>query len=324
VREATVELNLTDCIGGMNGRLDENSIDLSIYSPPFEELFTYSGSVHDLGNNGSTINMREGRFALNYRFFVEQLFRVTKPGTNTCCHIQQLRAWACQHGFIGIRDFRGAMIDVYSAAGFVPKGEFVIAKNPQRMAQALDLHSLLFVTGKRNSNNLAPCPNDYVLIFQKPGECADPVKALFDKEINPDGWITTNEWIRDAHGIWTDIQETDVLDGWKAARECEEEKHVCALQLQVIYRLLRLYSNPICFQPNVMVLDPFGGVGSTAAMCLGMECNDGYLPSGHHRNVTTFELKASYHDQSLRNIEKTRKMVLARERDREPLFAGQE
>ena len=227
MREATVTMYHEDCVEVMANRLAENSIDLSIYSPPFEELFTYSGSIHDLGNNGSTVNMREGRFALNYRFFVHQLFKVTKPGTNTCCHIQQLRAWACQHGFIGIRDFRGAMIDVYSAAGFIPKGEFVICKNPQRMAQALDLHSLMFITGKRNSNNLAPAPNDHVLIFQKPGECVNPVRALYDKEINQDGWVTTNEWIRDAHGIWTDIQETDVMDGWKAARECDEEKHVC-------------------------------------------------------------------------------------------------
>jgi hypothetical protein len=309
------------------------------------------------------------------RFVVEQLLRVTAPGCNVCIHIQQLLAYKVQHGFMGRRDFNGAMRDVFRAGGFQFIGEFVIQKNPQAMAQRQQLHSLMFVTGKRNANMLAPCPNDYVLIFQKPGECEHPVRAIYsdyaekmtrsewaasegydqqtiegqpflgtdedweayekwyreykhDRRIarthNANGWLSTEDWIRDAHGIWTDIQETDVLDGYRAARETNEEKHVCPLQLSVIYRLLRLYSNPISIQPDGLVLDPFMGIGSTAAMCLGMGCHDGYLPRSMQRNVVGFELKESYAQQAWRNVEKTRKMVLARERDREPLFAGQE
>jgi DNA modification methylase len=163
------------------------------------------------------------------------------------------------------------------------------------MAQRLSLHSLMFITGRRNSNMLAPAPNDYVLIFQKPGECERPVRSLYDPQDNPDGWVTTNEWIRDAHGVWTDINEVDILDGWKSARESDQEKHVCPLQLEVIRRLVKLYTNPMATQPEVIVLDPFGGIGSTAVVCIELG-----------RNCTTFELKESYHVQALRNVELTR------------------
>jgi hypothetical protein len=288
-----------DCIGGMAERLAANSVHLTLTSIPFEELFTYSGKVEDVGNNGSTVDIRAGRFALNMRFVAEQLLRVTAPGCNVCIHIQQLLAYKNQHGFIGRRDFRGAMIDVFGAGGFQFKGEFAIQKNPQAMAQRLNLHSLMFITGKRNSCDLAPCPNDYVLVFQKPGEIETPVHALFDEKKSPGGWLSTEEWIRDAHGIWTDIQETDVLDGARGARESDEEKHVCPLQLEVVRRLIKLYTNPAAVQPAVTVLDPFMGIGSVAheAILLG-------------RNVIGFELKESYHANALRNIERARKKLV--------------
>jgi DNA modification methylase len=279
-------LNNTDCIAGM-GDLADNSIDLTVTSVPFEELFTYSGKLEDVGNNGSTINIREGRFALNLRFVIHQLFRVTKPGRNVCIHIQQLLAWKNQHGFIGRRDFRGAVIDLFAAGGFEWKGEAAIGKNPQAMAQRLNLHSLMFITGKTNSTMLAPAPNDYLLVFQKPGECEERVQCLYDREKNPGGWVTTNEWIKWASGLWDDISEVDVLDGWRAARESDEEKHVCPLQLEVIRRPIKLYTNP-----GDTVLDPFMGIGSVA-----------YVATELDRNAIGFELKESYYDQSLRNIE---------------------
>lgn len=286
-----IQLFNEDCITGMQNKLEPESIHLTVTSIPFEELFSYSGKLEDVGNNGSTVNIREGRFALNLRFVVEQLFRVTAPGNNVCIHIQQLLAWKNQHGFIGRRDFRGAVIDLFSAGGFNFTGEFVISKNPQAMAQRLHLHSLMFITGKRNSTMLAPAPNDYVLIFRKPGETQIPVKALYDKDINPNGWVTSEEWIRDASGIWKDINEVDVLDGYRAARETDEEKHVCPLQLTVIRRLIKLYTNPISIQPDVTVLDPFGGIGSSM-----------YIAVEQYRNGVSFELKESYFSQSERNV----------------------
>lgn len=292
-----IDLYNEDCIAGMTNRIADNSIHLTVTSIPFEELFTYSGKLEDVGNNGSTVNIREGRFALNLRFVIEQLFRVTTPGCNVCIHIQQLLAWKNQHGFIGRRDFRGAVIDLFAAGGFHFTGEFVISKNPQAMAQRLNLHSLMFITGKRNAAMLAPAPNDYVLIFQKGGECVNPVRAIYDRDINPQGWINTDEWIRDASGIWTDINEVDVLDGYRAARESDEEKHVCPLQLTVIRRLIRLYTNPISIQPDIRILDPFMGIGSTAFVAVEQD-----------RNAVGFELKTSYYNQSVRNVELAQKL----------------
>ncbi|MCD9188266.1 MAG: site-specific DNA-methyltransferase [Pyrinomonadaceae bacterium] len=285
-----VNLYNQDCITGMAEKLQPESVDLTVTSIPFEELFVYSGKLEDVGNNGSTVDIEEGRFALNMRFVIEQLLRVTKPGANVCIHIQQLLAWKNQHGFIGRRDFRGATIKIFSKSGFHFTGEFAISKNPQAMAQRLNLHSLMFVTGKRNAQMLAPAPNDYVLIFQKPGEAKTPVRALYDPKLNPDGWVTSDEWIKWASGIWTDINEVDVLDGYRAARESDEEKHVCPLQLEVIRRLIRLYTNPVSIQSDVLILDPFGGIGSTL-----------YVAIEQDRNAVQFELKESYHDQAVRN-----------------------
>jgi hypothetical protein len=241
------------------------------------------------------------------RFVVEQLFRVTKPGTNVCIHIMQLMAWKNQHGFMGRRDFRGAMVDVFCAGGFIWPGEFAIQKDPQAMAQRLNLHSLQFATGyARNACNLAPCPNDYVLIFQKPGECKNPVRCLKNLRKNPGGWITTDDWIRDAHGIWTDIVEIDILDGARF-RESDHEKHVCALQLEVIRRLIQLYTNPISIQPDVLVLDPFAGIGSTGYVALGGASPITKLALQEPRNFVGFELKESYHKIALKNLAKAKR-----------------
>ena len=289
----------SDCIEGMFAEPKE-STHLTVTSIPFEELFTYSGKLADVGNNGSTVDLRQGRFALNLRFFIEALFRVTKPGCNACIHIQQLLAYKNQHGFIGRRDFRGAVIDLFARGGWEWKGEFVIPKNPQAMAQRLNLHCLMFATGKRNGRDLAPAPNDYVLIFQKPGE-SEAAPCLKDGPSNPDGWVSTEEWIRDASGVWADIDEFDILDGARAKelKEAGHEKHVCPLQLEVIRRLVKLYS-----APGELVRDPFSGIGSTGTVCV--ELGRDYI--GH-------ELKESYYRQSLENIERARRQLEERKRD---------
>lgn len=278
-----------DCITGMAERLLPDSIDLCVTSIPFGALFMYSGKPEDIGNNYDGIDLEASHFGLHMRFFIEQLFRVMKPGCNACIHIQQLLTTKVQHGYMGRRDFRGAVVEQFSKGGFEWKGEFVISKNPQIAAQRLKLHSLLFETGKHNGRKLAPFMNDYVMIFQKPGESI-PVPCLYDRQENPGGWLTTEEWIRDAHGTWTDIRETDVLEGIRDCKEEGDEKHVCPLQLEVIRRLVKLYSNT-----GEAVLDPFMGVGST-----------GYVAVEQGRQAVGFELKESYHRQAVRNIETAR------------------
>ena len=302
----TWELHNEDCIAGMFERLPDDSIDLTVTSIPFEELFTYSGKSEDVGNNGSTVDIRAGRFALNMRFVCNQLFRVTAPGRNVCVHIQQLLAYKVQHGFMGRRDFRGAMVDVFGAAGFLFAGEFVIQKDPQSMAQRLNLHSLQFKTGyARDATLLAPCVNDYVLIFHKPGENPRKVRCL-KHNTNPKGWISTDDWIRDAHGIWTDILEIDVLDGARSprAKESEQEKHVCPLQLRVIRRLVELYTNP-----GDLVLDPFTGIGSTGFVALGGASPVTKERIAEPRRFVGFELKDSYARIARENLAKAVKQV---------------
>jgi DNA modification methylase len=303
-------LHYGDCITGIREKLPPASIDLVVTSIPFEELFTYSGKPEDVGNNGSTVDVRAGRFALNLRFVVESLAHAMKPGTNACIHIQQLLAYKNQHGYMGRRDFRGAVIETFTAPladgdslRFV--GEFVIPKDPQLAAQKLSLHSLQFKTGvSRNGCQLAPFVNDYVLIFQKPGEHPHPPKPLFDPKKNPAGWMTTDEWVRYAHGVWADVVEIDVLDGARGHKEAEHEKHVCPLQLSVISRCVRLYTNPVSVQPDVTVLDPFMGIGSTAYVCAGgASPTTGEKVEGP-RNVVGFELKESYHRASLDYVRK--------------------
>jgi DNA modification methylase len=331
--EAQYHIFNEDCIGGLAARVPDNSIDLTITSIPFEELFTYSGKLEDVGNNGSTVDIRAGRFALNMRFVIDQLLRVTKPGCNLCIHIQQLLAYKVQHGFMGRRDFRGAIIDLFTKGGqigahevdengiatpfVIPSlrggegfnciGEAVLPKCPQQMAQRLNLHSLQFKTGyARSSTNLAPAVNDYVLIFQKPGTIERPVRCIW-QDSNPTGWISTDDWVRWARGIWDDVLQIDVLDGASLAKEHDNEKHVCPLQLELIRRCVLMYSNPISIQSDVTVLDPFIGIGSTAWVCLGGPTIKGDVVN-EPRSVLGFELKESYHRQSLANAGRATEM----------------
>lgn len=299
--DSTYTIHNTDCITGMAEHLEPESVHHCITSIPFGALFSYSGKNEDIGNNLDDVDMRATQFGLHMRFFIEQLHRVLAPGSTACIHIQQLIATKVQHGFMGRRDFRGAVVDLFTAGGFDWTGEFVIPKNPQVIAQRQKLHSLMFVTGKRDARQLAPAVNDYVMVFRKPG-AGVPVPALYDAEKNPSGWITTEEWIRDAHGVWTDIRETDVLTGWKYARESDQEKHVCPLQLEVIRRCIRLYTNP-----GDTVIDPFMGIGSSA-----------YVAIEQGRNAVGFEIKESYHAQAVANCE--RAIDDLRQAQRLPLF----
>lgn len=297
----TSTIHMGDCVTGM-ADLPAESVDLTVTSIPFGALFMYSGKNEDIGNNADGVDMRASSFGLHMRFFVEQLFRLTKPGCNAAIHIQQLVAYKVQHGFMGRRDFRGAVVDLFTQGGFEWKGEIVIPKNPQVIAQRQKLHSLLFITGKRNARDLAPAVNDFILVFQRPGE-AVPVPALYDERENPHGWLSTEEWIRDAHGTWTDIRETDILEGWNRGRSEDDEKHVCPLQLEVIRRLVRLYTNP-----GETVLDPFMGIGSTAVVAV----QEG-------RSAIGFELKESYHALAERYVAR----AMAAPDDREITMLGE-
>lgn len=247
--------------------LEDSSIDFSIFSPPFSAIYSYSPTEQDLSNSRG---MEE--FFAHFKFIIDELYRVVKPGRNIAVHLMQLPATKTYHGFTGMIDFHGAIVQAFTAAGFHFYGEAVIQKNPQVQAIRTKKINLLFKTQKKDSTLLAPGIPDYLVIFKKPGENLVPVTPIANGEMTEDDWIS---W---AHPIWTDIRETETLNV-AVAKENPDEKHVSALQLEVIRRAVIMYTNP-----GELVLDPFGGVGST-----------GYVAVQEGRKATMIELKPSYY-----------------------------
>lgn len=256
--------------------LSSESIDLSIYSPPFADLFVYSPSPRDLGNSRDW-----DEFFDHYAFIIREMLRVTKPGRVTCVHTSDIPALAQKDDYIGIKDFPGRVIAAYEEAGWIFHGRIVIGKNPQ--AQAIRTHSkgLLFVQLKKDSTWSRPALIDQVLVFRKSGENIVPVTPVDNGEMDNEIWIT---W---ACGIWTDINETNVLQhGYNHGRAHDDEKHICPLQLETIERCVKLYSNP-----GEVVLSPFGGIGS-----------EGYIAVKYGRKAILIELKKAYYDELLGNM----------------------
>jgi len=250
------------------GHMEENSVDLSVFSPPFASLFTYSSETADMGNcsdNG------DEEFNIHFHHFAERLFRVMKPGRVVAMHLAQLVAFRARHGRKGVRDFRGSVIKQMEGAGFHYYGEFVIPKNPQAAAIRTKSERLQFSQFRRDSLESSPALNDYMLEFRKPGKQSVPVKNN----------ISNEEWIKWASGVWDDINETDVLS-YHSARSDEDEKHICPLQLTVIRRIVRLWSNE-----GEMVFSPFAGIGSEV-----------YEAIRAHRFGFGIELKAEYFKQA--------------------------
>lgn len=236
--------NWTAMLGDSCERLTEvpdNSVDLSIYSPPFASLFTYSPSDRDLGNCRD-----KDEFQQHYRFIVEELLRVLKPGRLCVVHCQQLATQKGRDGAIGLYDFRGDLIRNHVEAGWIFHGEVTIDKDPQAQAIRTKATSLMFVTLNKDSSMSRPAMADYLLMFRKPGDNETAIKPECDNET----WI---EWARP---VWFGIRETNTLNT-AVAREDADERHICPLQLDLIERVIRLWSNR-----GETVLTPFLGIGS--------------------------------------------------------------
>jgi hypothetical protein len=217
-------------------------------------------------------------FFAHYAFLVRELLRVTMPGRRTAVHCQQLGTTKATHGVIGWRDFRGDLIRAYVAAGWIYDGEICIDKNPQAQAIRTKSKQLMFVQKEKDSSWLRPAMADYILLFRHPEENAEtPVKTD----------VTNEEWILFAHPIWYGIRESDVLRSYRDAREDEDEKHICPLQLETIERCIRLWSNP-----GDVVLSPFAGIGS-----------EGYVARRFGRQFIGIELKEAYWKQAVANLQ---------------------
>ena len=229
-----------DCVEEMV-KIEDESVDLSVFSPPFLALYQYSDTERDLGNSSGGEEFFE-----HFRYVIDELMRITKPGRNCCVHASQVATTLSTHGVIGLRDFRGEVIAEFIDRGWIYHGEVCIDKCPQ--AQAIRTHAkgLLFTQMHKDSSWSRPGLADYVLIFRKPGDNAVP--------IHPD--ITNDQWIEWARPIWYNIRESDTLNTTEA-KSNEDDRHICPLQLGTIERCVRLWSNE-----GETVFSPFAGIGS--------------------------------------------------------------
>ena len=269
VSEGKYRLLHGDCVERLR-EVGDGSVGLSVFSPPFLSLYSYTPSERDLGNSRC-----DDDFYVHFAFVVRELLRVTAPGRNCCVHVSQVPTTMVKHGVIGLSDFRGGIIRVFTKEGWIQHGEVCIDKDPQ--AQAIRTHAkgLLFAQLKRDSVWLRPGLADYVLVFRKPGENAVKVEPQ----------ITNDEWVRWARPVWYGVRETETLSA-ADGKEHADEKHICPLQLGVIARCVKLWSNV-----GETVLSPFMGIGS-----------EGYVATALGRRFVGIELKRSYFEAAMRNL----------------------
>lgn len=281
-------------LGDSIKRIDEietESCGLSIFSPPFPGMYAYTNSPNDIGNTTTIDQMIE-----HFRFLAtkDKLMRVLKPGRLAAVHLMQLTAMKSRDGYIGIHDYRGRVIQMFEEEGWIYHGEVTIDKNPQVQATRNKERGLLFKSLATDSSVMRMALGDYLILFRKPGDNPEPIRAgISTKYGNPEGWITEKEWIEWASPVWYratkdnpgGIRETNVLNVAQA-RETDDERHLCPLQLDVIERAVKLWSNP-----GDVVFSPFAGIGS-----------EGYQALKFNRKFKGIELKRSYFESAIRNL----------------------
>lgn len=281
-------LMLGDCVE-RTSEVEAESVGLSVFSPPFPGMYVYSDSPRDMGNARSVEELVE-----HFAFLVPELLRVSMPGRSCCVHLCQSIRVKYLDGYSGLRDFRGAVIKTMEDGGWIYYGEVAIDKDPQVKAIRTKDQGLLFKTLAKDSSKMHMALADYLLQFRKPGDNPEPIPAGISKRYeNEDGWITAEEWIEWAAPVWYrasehypgGIRETDVLNA-AVARENADERHIAPLQLGVIERAVKLWSNP-----GDLVFSPFAGIGSEGV---------GALRYG--RRFAGVELKRSYFDTACRNL----------------------
>lgn len=259
--------------------LPPHSIGLSVFSPPFESLYTYSATERDLGNSRSPLE-----FWRHFGFISHELLRLTMPGRLVACHVAQVPSLKERDGVIGLKDFRGATIRHFQRVGFTYHGEVCIDKDPQAQAIRTKSKGLLFVQMHKDSSWSRPALGDYVLLFRAPGENVVP--------IHPD--LTNDEWIEFARPIWYGIRESDTLNVLPA-RSTEDERHIAPLQLGTIERCIRLWSNP-----SETILSPFAGIGS-----------EGHEAVRLGRRFVGVELKPEYWRVGVKNLREAERLSKA-------------
>jgi superfamily II DNA or RNA helicase len=265
-------MHLGDCVKWTR-RMEDNSIDYSVFSPPFADLFVYSNSDHDMGNCSG-----DDEFITQFKYMVSELFRVIKPGRNVSFHCMNLPTTKMRQGYIGLRDFRGDLIRAFQDVGFIYHSEVAIWKDPVVAMQRTKALGLLHKTIRDNASMSRMGLPDYVVTMRKPGECEERVTHGDD--------LPVQMWQKYASPIWDDINQSRTLNKMPA-RDENDEKHMCPLQLDVIERCIHLWTNE-----NDLVFSPFAGIGS-----------EGYCAVKMNRRFVGTELKKQYFDLACLNIE---------------------
>lgn len=258
--------------------ISDNSIGYILYSPPFSSLYTYSNSERDMGNCRS-----DEEFYNHFKFLTSELFRVLMSGRLMSVHCMNLPTSLQHDGVIGIKDFRGDLIRLFQSEGFVFHSEVVIWKDPVTAMQRTKALGLLHKQLKKDSCRSRQGIPDYIITFRKNSTNPEPVS-------HTDSSFPVELWQKYASPVWFDINQSDTLQR-ESAREFEDERHICPLQLEVIRRCLELWTNP-----NDLILDPFAGIGST-----------GYEAIKAGRKFIGFELKESYYNQAVGNLKAAEK-----------------
>jgi DNA modification methylase len=286
--------------------IPENSIDFSVFSPPFESLYVYSNIDRDMGNSRST-----EEFWAHYKFLIAEQLRIQKPGRLVAIHCMNIPTSKVKDGYIGLRDFRGEIRRAYEDAGFIFHSEVVIWKDPVMQMQRTKALGLLHKQVLKDSAMSRQGLPDYLVVMRKPGINPDPIGGPFEQFIG-DGldvsreayerqaaqaraegiepwsfetWRSTAVWQRYASPVWMDINASRTLQ-YMSAREEDDERHIAPLQLDVIERAIELWTNP-----GDVVFSPFTGIGS-----------EGYCAIEMGRRFIGAELKRSYFETARRNL----------------------
>jgi DNA modification methylase len=261
-----------DCVQLIR-EVPDNSIGLSVFSPPFAELYTYSNHIEDMGNSKDY-----NQFLKQFSFLIKELHRVIMSGRNVAVHCMDLPIQKGKEGFIGLRDFSGMILKAFEDAGFVYHSRITIWKDPVVEMQRTKALGLLHKQVKKDSTMSRVGIPDYVMVFRKDGDRENPVTNT---------GMSVDLWQKIASPVWMDIDYGNTLQGYRNGREENDEKHICPLQLDTIERLILLYSNE-----GDTVLTPFMGIGSEVFQAVKM-----------NRKGIGFELKESYFDLAKKNIQ---------------------
>lgn len=266
-----------DCVQTLQ-QLPDNCADISVFSPPFAELYVYSDKKEDMGN---VSNYKQ--FEQHFKYLIPELKRVVKDGRIVAVHCMDLPIQKGKEGFIGLRDFSGMLVDWFTDQGFIYHSRATLWKNPVTEMQRTKALGLLHKTIKKDSSMSRVGIPDYVLFFRNEGENLTPITHQDTDPSKPD-YLPVDLWQKYASPVWMDVDYKRTLQ-YTTARDNNDEKHICPLQLETIERVLHLYSNE-----GETVLSPFGGIGS-----------EGYQALKMNRKSISVELKESYFEINKKN-----------------------